>query len=128
MQYVNLGATGLKVSRICLGCMSYGDRSRGTHDWVLDEEASRPFFKQALEAGINFFDTADMYSGGESEVLTGRFVREFCRREEAVIATKLFYPVDLNFKGGAASGTKPPKRPNMDGLREHAEPLQPGLP
>jgi aryl-alcohol dehydrogenase-like predicted oxidoreductase len=89
MQYVNLGATGLKVSRICLGCMSYGDRSRGTHDWVLDEEASRPFFKQALEAGINFFDTANVYSIGASEEITGRALKDFAKRDEIVLATKV---------------------------------------
>jgi diketogulonate reductase-like aldo/keto reductase len=67
MDYVNLGSTGLKVSRICLGCMSYGAKARGTHAWVLEEEASRPFFRQALDAGINFFDTANVYSLGASE-------------------------------------------------------------
>jgi len=114
MQYARLGRTGLKVSRICLGMMTFGTPQ--WRPWVLDEEASRPVVRHAVELGINFFDTADLYSGGESEVLTGRFVREFCRREETVIATKLFYPVDLNFKGGAAAGAKPPRRPNMDGL------------
>src|SRR3954454_6936126 len=89
MQYVNLGATGLKVSRICLGCMSYGDRSRGTHDWVLDEEASRPFYKQALDAGINFFDTANVYSIGASEEITGRALKDFAKRDEIVLATKV---------------------------------------
>ena len=84
--------------------------------WVLDEEASRPLVRHAVELGINFFDTADLYSGGQSEVLTGKFLREFCQREEVVVATKLFYPVDLNFKGGAALGVKPPKVPNRDGL------------
>jgi aryl-alcohol dehydrogenase-like predicted oxidoreductase len=90
MDYVNLGRTGLKVSRICLGCMSYGSRERGTHRWVLDEEASRPFFKQALEAGINFFDTANVYSLGASEEITGRALKDFARRDEVVIATKVF--------------------------------------
>jgi 1-deoxyxylulose-5-phosphate synthase len=90
MEYVNLGRTGLKVSRICLGCMSYGSRERGTHQWVLDEEASRPFFKQALEAGINFFDTANVYSLGASEEITGRALKDFAKRDEVVIATKVF--------------------------------------
>jgi aryl-alcohol dehydrogenase-like predicted oxidoreductase len=114
MQTTRLGRTGLKVSRICLGMMTYG--TPRWRDWVLDEEASRPLVRQAVELGINFFDTADLYSGGESEVLTGRFLREFCRREEVVIATKLFYPVDISFKGGAALGVKPPQRPNQSGL------------
>ena len=114
MQYTRLGRTGLKVSRICLGMMTYGTPQ--WRPWILDEEASRPLVRHAVELGINFFDTADLYSGGESEVLTGRFVREFCRREEVVIATKVFHPVDVNFKGGASGAVKPPRRPNMDGL------------
>jgi aryl-alcohol dehydrogenase-like predicted oxidoreductase len=90
MQYVPLGRTGLKVSRICLGCMSYGTPAwRG---WVLTEEASRPFFRRALELGINFFDTADMYSAGVSEEVTGRALKELARRDEVVIATKVNYP------------------------------------
>ena len=89
MDYVNLGRTGLKVSRICLGCMSYGSRERGAQKWVLDEEASRPFFRQALEAGINFFDTANVYSLGASEEITGRALKDFARRDEVVIATKV---------------------------------------
>jgi aryl-alcohol dehydrogenase-like predicted oxidoreductase len=114
MQYTRLGRTGLQVSRICLGMMTYGTPQ--WRPWVLDEEASRPLVRHAVELGINFFDTADLYSGGQSEVLTGKFLREFCQREEVVVATKLFYPVDLNFKGGAALGVKPPKVPNRDGL------------
>jgi Predicted oxidoreductases (related to aryl-alcohol dehydrogenases) len=89
MDYVNLGKTGLKVSRICLGCMSYGVPERGTHPWSLPEEQSRPFFQRALEAGINFFDTANVYSDGTSEEITGRALRDFARREEVVIATKV---------------------------------------
>lgn len=88
MQYVNLGNTGLKVSRLCLGCMTYG--SSKWRDWVLDEEASRPFIKRALEAGINFFDTANMYSDGVSEEVTGRALHDFASRDEIVIATKVF--------------------------------------
>ena len=101
MKYVNLGTTGLKVSRICLGCMSYGFLSRGTHKWVLEEEASRPFFKQALEAGINFFDTANVYTLGGSEEITGRALKDFAKRDEIVIATKVFGKMreDLNGKG-----------------------------
>jgi aryl-alcohol dehydrogenase-like predicted oxidoreductase len=114
MQYTRLGRTGLKVSRICLGMMTYGTPQ--WREWILDEEASRPLVRHAVELGINFFDTADMYSGGQSEVLTGKFVREFCRREEAVIATKVFHPVDVNFKGGSAAAARPRKLPNMDGL------------
>ena len=92
MDYVNLGRSGLKVSRICLGCMSYGDPGRGMQPWSLDEAASRPFFRQALEAGINFFDTANVYSAGSSEEITGRALRAMARRDEVVIATKAFFP------------------------------------
>ncbi|HLU11409.1 MAG TPA: aldo/keto reductase [Oceanobacillus sp.] len=88
MQYTNLGKTGMKVSRICLGCMSYG--SPQWRDWVLDEEASRPFIRRALELGINFFDTADMYSLGVSEEILGRAIRDFVPRDEVVIATKVY--------------------------------------
>lgn len=89
MQYVNLGNTGLKVSRICLGCMSYGVPERGNHGWVLDEAQSRPFIKQALDLGINFFDTANVYSDGTSEEIVGRILREYATRDEVVIATKV---------------------------------------
>ena len=92
MQYTHLGRSGLRVSRICLGCMSYGVGGQGTHGWSLEEEASRPFFRQALEAGINFFDTANMYSAGTSEEFTGRALRDFARRDEIVVATKAFAP------------------------------------
>jgi 1-deoxyxylulose-5-phosphate synthase len=100
MDYVNLGATGLKVSRICLGTMTYG--SSKWREWVLDEEASRPLIRQALKAGINFFDTADMYSLGASEEVLGRALKDFGpRRDKVVIATKVFYPVgdDPNQRG-----------------------------
>src|SRR3954470_2803435 len=104
MKFTNLGKTGLKVSRVCLGCMTYG--SSKWRPWILDEEAARPFFKRAPEAGINFFDTADMYSLGASEEVTGRALREFGNRDELVIATKVFFPM--------TSG------PNMGGLsRKH---------
>jgi len=91
MEYVNLGTTGLKVSRICLGCMSFGTPQ--WREWVLDEEASRPIIRDALEAGINFFDTANMYSQGVSEEVTGRALADFSRREDVVIATKVFFPM-----------------------------------
>lgn len=90
MEYVKLGRTGLDVSRICLGCMSYGGSNRGNHAWSLDEAASRPFIKRALEAGINFFDTANRYSLGSSEEILGRAIKDFARREEVVIATKVY--------------------------------------
>lgn len=88
MDYVRFGHTGLTVSRLCLGCMTYGDP--GWREWVLNEEASRPFIKEALDKGINFFDTADMYSLGRSEEVVGRALKEMARREEVVIATKVF--------------------------------------
>src|SRR5262245_32205340 len=89
MRYTKLGATGLDVSVICLGCMSYGAPDRGAHPWSLDEESARPFFKAAVEAGINFFDTANVYSVGSSEEITGRALRDFANRDEIVLATKL---------------------------------------
>ena len=91
MDYVKLGQTGLKVSRVCLGCMTYGVPDRGAHSWTLDEEKSRPFIQRALELGINFFDTANTYSDGTSEEIVGRALRDFARREEVVIATKVYY-------------------------------------
>ncbi len=104
MKYTFLGRTGVTVSRLCLGCMSYGDPA--WRSWVLDEAASRPFFRRAIEAGVNFFDTADMYSLGVSEEVTGRALREFARLEECVVATKVFQPMS--------------DRPNMGGLsRKH---------
>ena len=104
MNYVNLGKTGLKVSRICLGMMTYGTPK--WRDWVLTEDASRPFIRRAVEAGINFFDTADVYSLGVSEEVTGRALRDFAKRDEVVIATKVH----------GAMGSKP----NQGGLsRKH---------
>lgn len=88
MKYVNFGSTGLRVSRICLGCMSYGQRNE-RWQWVLDEENTRPFIQHALELGINFFDTADVYSNGTSEEIVGRALRDFTRRDEVVLATKV---------------------------------------
>jgi 1-deoxyxylulose-5-phosphate synthase len=93
MDYVNLGKSGLKVSRICLGCMSYGDPASGHHSWALNEADSRPFIKKALELGINFFDTANMYSVGAGEEVLGRALRDFARRDEVVIATKVYFPM-----------------------------------
>lgn len=89
MEYVKLGTTGLDVSRLCLGCMTYGDPQRGNHEWTLDEERSRPLLRQAVEAGINFFDTANVYSDGSSEEIVGRALKDFTRREDVVIATKV---------------------------------------
>jgi 1-deoxyxylulose-5-phosphate synthase len=99
MDYVNLGKTGLKVSRLCLGCMSFG--SSKWRSWVLDDEAAQPFFKSAVEAGINFFDTADVYSQGESERVTGKALKTYAKRHEVVIATKLNGPMgaDPNNRG-----------------------------
>ena len=92
MEYTNLGQSGLQVSRICLGMMTYG--SPAWRDWVLPEAESEPFVKRALELGINFFDTADMYSLGVSEEVTGRLLRKYARREEVVVATKVFFPMN----------------------------------
>jgi len=91
MDYTRLGSTGLKVSRLCLGCMTYG--SKKWRQWVLEEDESRPFIRRALELGINFFDTADMYSVGASEEILGRALRDFARRDQVVIATKVFNPM-----------------------------------
>ena len=89
MQYIRLGGTGLEVSRICLGCMTFAIVGRGHRAWTLDEELSRPMIRQALELGINFFDTANVYAEGSSEEITGRALKDFARREEVVIATKV---------------------------------------
>jgi len=93
MKYLNLGSTGLKVSKLCLGCMTFGVPERGDHPWTLPEEASRPLIRQAVELGINFFDTANAYSDGTSEEIVGRALKDFARREEVVIATKVFFPM-----------------------------------
>lgn len=102
MKYVNLGKSGLKVSRICLGTMAYANGAGGAHPWALDEEASQPFFKRAFEAGINFYDTANVYSFGTSEEFLGRAVKKYAKRDEVVIATKVhgeMRPGDPNGKG-----------------------------
>jgi len=89
MNHTKFGKTGLDVSRLCLGCMTYGIPNRGAHPWTLDEQASRPLIRQALELGINFFDTANVYSDGTSEEIVGRALKDFARREEIVLATKV---------------------------------------
>ena len=89
MEYARLGSTGMKVSRICLGCMGFGDAARWIHKWVLDEENSRPIIRKALELGINFFDTANVYSIGRSEEILGRALKDFAHRDEVIIATKV---------------------------------------
>jgi aryl-alcohol dehydrogenase (NADP+) len=103
MRYVKLGSTGLDVSPICLGCMSYGVSERGTHLWTLDEEHSRPFIRRAVEAGINFFDTANVYSDGTSEEIVGRALADYARRDEIVLATKVFSPMRRKPNGGGLS-------------------------
>ena len=116
MDYVNLGQTGLKVSRICLGMMTYGTEQ--WRPWTLEEADERPIVQRAVELGVNFFDTADMYSAGASEELTGKFLREFTRRDEVVIATKVLFPVDIAFQAGSPDSAPP--RPNTAGLsRKH---------
>ncbi len=90
MEYARLGWTGMQVSRICLGCMSFGDAARWVHKWVLNEQDSRPIIQKALELGVNFFDTADVYSLGASEEILGRALKDFAKRDQVVIATKVF--------------------------------------
>nr|WP_119612174.1 aldo/keto reductase [Streptomyces acidiscabies] len=103
MQYVKLGSTGLDVSRICLGCMTYGLPDRGTHEWTLDEEASRPLIRQALDAGITFFDTANVYSDGTSEEIVGKALADFAVRDEIVLATKVHGRMRPGPNGGGLS-------------------------
>jgi aryl-alcohol dehydrogenase (NADP+) len=118
MKYVNLGASGLKVSHIALGMMSFG--SSEWRPWIRDEAAAREVVKRAVELGINFFDTADMYSAGLSEEITGRVLKEFARREEIVVATKVFFPVMKGYQGGNARGPQPVIPPNVSTLsRKH---------
>lgn len=93
MKTIQLGTTDLRVSRLCLGCMTYGEPTRGNHAWTLPEASSRPLIQQALNAGINFFDTANSYSDGSSEEILGRALKEFARREEIVVATKVYFPL-----------------------------------
>lgn len=103
MEYVKLGRTGLEVSRICLGCMSYGEPDRGAHSWSLNEDESRPFIRKALELGINFFDTANVYSDGTSEEIVGRALKAFANRDEIVIATKVHGRMRPGPNGGGLS-------------------------
>jgi 1-deoxyxylulose-5-phosphate synthase len=103
MEYVKLGNTGMDVSRICLGCMSFGIGERGVFPWALDEERSRPMIKKALELGINFFDTANFYSNGTSEEITGRALKDLANRDEIVLATKVFFPMRQGPNGGGLS-------------------------
>jgi len=103
MEYARLGSTGLQVSRICLGCMGFGDAQRWTHKWVLNEADSRPVVKKALELGINFFDTANVYSIGASEEILGRALKDFSKREEVVIATKVHGKMREGPNGGGLS-------------------------
>ena len=118
MEYVNLGSSGLKVSRICLGMMTYG--SPKWRPWVLDRASSRPFVRRAVEAGINFFDTANLYSNGLSETLTGKLSKEYARREEIVIATKVYFHVSDDVTADAASASAKTIPPNTSGLsRKH---------
>jgi aryl-alcohol dehydrogenase-like predicted oxidoreductase len=103
MEYVKLGRTGLEVSRICLGCMSYGAPDSGNHAWSIDEAESRPFIQRALEGGINFFDTANRYSLGNSEEILGRAIKDFARRDDVVIATKVYGRMRPGPNGGGLS-------------------------
>ena len=111
MKFTKLGTTGLDISRLCLGCMTFGEPDAGTHPWTLDEDASRPIIKRAVEQGINFFDTANSYSAGTSELIVGKLLKAFTRREEIVVATKVFFPPAM--LGGSS-------RPNEQGLSRKA--------
>jgi aryl-alcohol dehydrogenase-like predicted oxidoreductase len=113
MKYVNLGKSGLKVSQLCLGCMSFGQPGNTRTSWALGEEDARPFFRRATEAGINFFDTADVYSWGTSEELTGKLVMETMPRHQAVIATKVMNETAAN-PGPNDSGLS--RKHVMDGI------------
>ncbi|WP_313298765.1 aldo/keto reductase [Pseudomonas sp.] len=111
MQYVKLGNTGLDISRLCLGCMTFGEPAAGTHPWTLNEADSRPIIRHAVEQGINFFDTANSYSAGTSEIILGKLLKAFTRREDTVIATKVFFPANM-WEGS--------DRPNEKGLSRKA--------
>ncbi|WP_019639588.1 aldo/keto reductase [Paenibacillus fonticola] len=103
MDYVKLGNTGLDVSRLCLGCMGFGVAGRWIHPWVLDEERSRPVIKKALELGINFFDTANVYSDGTSEEIVGRAIKDYANRDEIVLATKVYFQMHEGPNGSGLS-------------------------
>lgn len=111
MEYTKLGSTGLDISRLCLGCMTFGQPDAGAHPWTLAESDARPIFRHAVEQGINFFDTANSYSAGTSEEMVGKFLKEFTQRDEVVLATKVFFPPAM--LGGAT-------RPNGQGLSRKA--------
>lgn len=103
MKYKNLGNTGLKISQLCLGCMTFGAPARGDHPWTLPEEQSRPLIRKAVDSGINFFDTANTYSDGTSEEIVGRALKDFTRRDEVVIATKVYFPMSKDPNGRGLS-------------------------
>jgi aryl-alcohol dehydrogenase-like predicted oxidoreductase len=103
MKYINLGNTGARVSELCLGCMSFGVPERGDHPWTLPEQPSRQIIRQAVDRGINFFDTANSYSDGTSEEIVGRALKDFTRRDEVVISTKVFFPMRKGPNGGGLS-------------------------
>jgi 1-deoxyxylulose-5-phosphate synthase len=103
MEYARLGTSGLKVSRIALGCMSFGDTSRGFNEWALDDEAAEPIFRQALDLGVTFWDTANVYGFGTSEEIVGRAIRKYTRREDIVLATKVFFKMDDSPAGSGLS-------------------------
>src|SRR6202163_809606 len=103
MKYKNLGSTGLKVSELCLGCMTFGVPDRGDHPWTLPEEPSRALIRRAVDTGINYFDTANSYSDGTSEEIVGRALKDFSRRDEVVIATKVFFPMHQGPNGSGLS-------------------------
>jgi 1-deoxyxylulose-5-phosphate synthase len=103
MDYIKLGSTGLEVSRICLGCMTFGIPDRGAHTWTLADEKSRPIIKRALQLGVNFFDTANVYSDGTSEEIVGRALKDFASRDEVVIATKVWARMRLGPNGQGLS-------------------------
>jgi aryl-alcohol dehydrogenase-like predicted oxidoreductase len=103
MKYKNLGRTGLMVSPLCLGCMTYGVPERGDHPWTLPEKESRPLIRKAIDLGINFFDTANAYSDGTSEEIVGQALKDYSRRDELVIATKVFFPMSPGPNGGGLS-------------------------
>lgn len=103
MEYVRLGRSGLQISRLVLGCMTYGEPNRGKHEWTLGEAASRPFIKQALDAGINFFDTANQYSDGTSEEIVGRALLDYAKRDDVVIATKVYFRMHEGPNGAGLS-------------------------
>ena len=122
MEYTKLGNSGMDVSRICLGCMGFGDAERGSHKWVLNDESSQPIIKKALELGINFFDTANDYAGGTSEEILGHGLKDFANRDEVVIATKVHAKMHDGPNGAAVAqgdserNRQKPEAP-WDGLR-----------